>query len=121
MTIRYTLKCDLCGREHELGYSRELNTEARSFEKPDGWGMFQYTTYTNPTSGVTMRLNVMVCPVCNKALADGVDIITADQRQKEAELAEAVKEAGHVPIISMMPKSIPCNDVYGVSEEEASR
>ena len=52
-------------------------------------------------------------------LADGVDIITADQRQKEAELVEAVKEAGHVPIISM-PKSIPCNDVYGVSEEEAN-
>ena len=97
MTIRYTIKCDLCGREHELGYSRDLTTEARQFEKPDGWGMFQYSTYTNPTSGVTMRLNVMVCPVCNKALSDGVDIITADQRQKEAEIIEKIKENEPIP------------------------
>ena len=97
MTIRYTIKCDLSGREHELGYSRDLTTEARQFEKPDGWGMFQYTTYTNPESGVTMRLNVMVCPVCNKALSDGVDIITADQRQKEAEIIEKIKENEPIP------------------------
>lgn len=108
MTIRYTIKCDLCGREHELGYSRDLTTEARQFEKPDGWGMFQYTTYTNPTSGATMRLNVMVCPVCNKALSDGVDIITADQRQKEAEVIEKIKETELVP-----------TRVWTVSEDEA--
>ena len=97
MTIRYTIKCDLCGREHELGWSRDLTSEARQFKRPDGWGMFQYSTYTNPTSGVTMRLNVMVCPVCNKALSDGVDIITADQRQKEAEIIEKIKENEPIP------------------------
>ena len=111
MTIRYTIKCDLCGREHELGWSRELTTEARQFERPDGWGMFQYTTYTNPTSGVTMRLNVMVCPVCNKALSDGETVVSAYLSDKTA----------GQPIYSM-PKVevIDLSDRPTVSEEEAN-
>ena len=111
MTIRYIVKCDLCGKEHEIGWSREITTEARQFEKPDGWQMLKYAE-TNPETGVTFQMNLMICPRCDKAIREGRTVVSAYLDDKLT--SEPVR-------IYTEPEVIPLNDKFPkVSEEEAN-
>lgn len=97
MTIRFIAKCDLCGQEHELGFSRKLDTEPRQFEMPDGWIMLNYaSSFNSPTS---TAVPIMICPDCDKALRYGVDIISAHQQAEVRKDMEAMSDARPVPFI----------------------
>lgn len=111
MTIRYIVKCDLCGKEHEIGWSRELTTEARQFEKPDGWQMLKYTVKTNPETDVTLRMNLMICPVCDKAIREGETVVSAYL---------SGMTAGQSIITMPKVEVIDLSDRPTVSEEEAN-
>jgi len=114
MTIRYIVKCDLCGKEHEIGWSRELTTEARQFEKPDGWQMLKYTVKTNPETGVTFQMNLMICPVCDKAIREGETVVSAYLSGMTA--GQTIITTNQMPKVEV----IDLSDRPTVSEEEAN-
>jgi len=106
MTIRYIVKCDLCGKEHELGWSREMVTEPRHFEKPDGWQMLKYTVTVNH------QINLMICPVCDRAIREGRTVVSAYLDDKlTSEPVRIYTESEVIPLSDKFPK---------VSEEEAN-
>lgn len=112
MTIRYIVKCDLCGKEHEIGHGWTLTETPNSFQKPDGWQMIKYIVDTNPETGISLKMNVMICPRCDKAIREGRTVISAYLHDELA--SEPVR-------IYTEPEVIPLGDKFPkVSEEEAN-
>ena len=110
MTIRYVAKCDLCGKEHELGFGRKLTETPGQFERPDGWQVLTYTPYTK--SGITVRMDIMVCPRCDKAISEGRTVVSAYLNDELT--SEPVR-------IYTEPNVIPLSDKFPeVNEEEAN-
>lgn len=110
MTIRYIAKCDLCGKEHELGFGRKLTETPEQFERPDGWQVLTYTPYT--ASDITVEMGIMVCPRCDKAISEGRTVVSAYLNDElTAEPVRIYTEPTVIPLSDKFPK---------VSEEEAN-
>lgn len=68
MTFRFSMKCDLCGKEKELGWSRNLDDSAWTFEMPEGWNPMEFR------KDMTV-VKMAVCPDCGEALINGRTVI----------------------------------------------
>ena len=113
MTIRYIAKCDLCGKEHELGWGRSLTETPGQFERPDGWQMLKYAVHSE--SEITMQVNLMICPRCDNALAHGKTVVSAYLDDK------FTVKPNPIIISTLEPEVIPLSDkTPEVSEEEAN-
>ncbi len=73
MTIRCSLVCNLCGKEHEYAtiYAMEKGKEMPMPEMPEGWKVVPYPI------GERLRQDITVCSVCDKAIRDGTTIVGA--------------------------------------------
>lgn len=73
MTVRCSLVCNLCGKEHEYAtiYMMEKGKEMPMPEMPEGWRAVPYPI------GERLRQDLTVCPECDKAIRDGRSIVTA--------------------------------------------
>ena len=115
MTIRYIVKCDLCGKEHEIGWGRSLTETPGQFEKPDGWQMLTYASYQNPASGIALKMDIMICPRCDNALAHGKTVVSAYLDDK------FTAKPNPIVISTLEPEVIPLSDkTPEISEEEAN-
>ena len=99
MSFRYTLKCDLCGKEHEIGWARSLdNTQSviNCFMMPERWGTLNWED-----GGVKIHM----CPICAKALGNRETIVSA-YLSNNLTTGEPIV----VPKDYLVPKVIPLAD-----------
>ena len=78
MTYHFIVKCDLCGRTHELGWSRSPTETPGLFGIPDGWQKIKYATFLDSPSDI----NLTICPICDDAIRKGEKIVKLVEKEE---------------------------------------